>query len=197
MFVSNLKYGDGIKNANLLVMKFGPDSQIARVIELQNALTEAGFLKGEATGYFGVNTLKAVKKYQKANSINPTGFVGEKTRAALRSQFCNSGDINTKPPICDYAAPPTGCNYVKGSEYSSVTQCGMILKCDIVSGSENKIKDCPAEKIINQMPVMCVRAPCPAIDNSYYIYKGARKEISDFDANYVKNNCSVKESVVY
>jgi hypothetical protein len=130
MFVSNLKYGDGIKNANLLVMKFGPDSQIARVIELQNALTEAGFLKGGVTGYFGVNTLKAVKKYQKANSINPTGFVGEKTRAALRSQFCNSGDINTKPPICDYAAPPTGCNYVKGPEYSSITQCGMVLSCN-------------------------------------------------------------------
>jgi hypothetical protein len=47
------------------------------------------------------------------------------------------------------------------------------------------------------MPVMCIKAPCPAIDNSYYIYNNERKEISDFDANYVKNNCSVKESVVY
>lgn len=196
MFVSNLKFGDGIKNVDLTLVKFGSESKIYKVIELQNALINAGYLSGNATGYFGVNTLKAVKKYQKANGISPTGFVGLKTQGILRSQFCNVSVIDTKPPVCDYAAPPTGCSYVQGSDYSSITQCGMILKCDVLPGSDNKIKDCPTEKIINQMPVMCVRAPCPAIDNSYYIYKGTRKEISDFDTNYVKNNCKVTETVV-
>ncbi len=61
--------------------------------------------------------------------------------------------------------------------------------------NRNKIKDCPSEKIINMMPVMCIKAPCPPIDNSYYIYNGARKEITDFDAYYVKNSCNVKETV--
>jgi hypothetical protein len=130
MFAQDLKFDDGIKNANLLVIKFGPDSKISRVIELQNTLIKAGFLKGEATGYFGVNTLKAVKKYQKANGITPTGFVGLKTQGILRSQFCNLGDISIKPPICDYAAPPAGCNYIKGLDYSNITQCGMVLSCD-------------------------------------------------------------------
>lgn len=154
MFVSNLKYGDGIKNVDLKLVKFGPDSQLYKVIELQNTLSGAGYLNLSnygATGYFGINTFKAVKKYQKVNNINPTGFVGEKTRTALRSEFCGN----------------------------------------------DKIKDCPSEKIVNYMPVMCIRAPCPAIDNSYYIYNGVRKEISDFDANYVKNSCNVKETIVY
>jgi hypothetical protein len=35
------------------------------------------------------------------------------------------------PPshICDYAAPPEGCNYVQGPGYDAQTDCGMILKC--------------------------------------------------------------------
>lgn len=154
MFVTNLKFRDGVKNLDLTIIKFGPESKIYKVIELQNALIGAGYLSGNATGYFGVKTLKAVKQYQKVNGITPTGFVGEKTQGVLRSQFCNLVQV------------------------------------------QEKIKDCPSEKIINMMPVMCIRAPCPAIDNSYYIYNGVRKEITDFDANYVKNNCSVKETVV-
>lgn len=154
MFTQNLKFRDGVKNLDLTIVKFGPESKIYKVIELQNALIGAGYLSGNATGYFGVKTLKAVKQYQKVNGITPTGFVGEKTQGVLRSQFCNLVQV------------------------------------------QEKIKDCPSEKIINMMPVMCIRAPCPAIDNSYYIYNGVRKEITDFDANYVKNNCSVKETVV-
>ncbi len=195
MFASNLKYGDGIKNVDLKLVKFGQDSQLYKVIELQNILSEAGYLNlgtMGATGYFGINTFKAVKKYQKANNISPTGFVGEKTRGVLRSQFCSVANATTTPMVCDYAAPPTSCYYVQGQNYSSTTQCGMELVCD-----QPKIKDCPTEKIINYMPVMCIRAPCPAIDNSYYIYNGVRKEISDFDTNYVKNYCSVKETRVY
>lgn len=30
---------------------------------------------------------------------------------------------------CDYAAPPTGCNYVQGPNYDPTTSCGMILSC--------------------------------------------------------------------
>ena len=32
--------------------------------------------------------------------------------------------------VCDYAAPPLGCNYTQGPNYNSQTNCGMVLKCD-------------------------------------------------------------------
>ncbi len=195
MFTQNLKLGDGIKNVDLRLVKFGADSQIAKVLELQNSLISSGYLSGNATGYFGVKTLKAVKNFQRDNNIKPTGYVGIKTQGILRSKFCNISTTGDTPIMCSYANPPSGCDYINGPDYNATTGCGMLLKCDTHSGNVNKIKDCPSEKIINMMPVMCVRAPCPAIDNSYYIYKGERKEIIEFDTNYVKNNCSVKETV--
>ncbi len=54
-----------------------------QVIALQNILIKQGHLTSQATGYFGVLTLKAVKDFQRANEITPTGFVGPLTRAAL------------------------------------------------------------------------------------------------------------------
>ena len=54
-----------------------------QVIALQNILIKQGYLTSQATGYFGVLTLKAVKDFQRANEITPTGFVGPLTRAAL------------------------------------------------------------------------------------------------------------------
>lgn len=55
------------------------------------------------------------------------------------------------------------------------------------------IKDCPDEKIINRMPTVGDNKT----SNEYYIYKGERKEIKDFDANWVTKNCNVKVSTVY
>ena len=53
----------------------GPD-----VIELQQKLVENGYLdKKFATGYYGPNTVEAVKKYQKDKGIEQTGVVNEKT----------------------------------------------------------------------------------------------------------------------
>ncbi len=56
-----------------------------QVFILQKNLIEKHYLKTSANGYFGRSTLKAVKKFQKANGLTPTGFVGPKTRAALMS----------------------------------------------------------------------------------------------------------------
>lgn len=67
-FVANIRYG-----------KSGID-----VTELHKVLIAAGFLKIPApTGWFGPLTLAAVKKYQAANGIPATGFVGPLTRAVL------------------------------------------------------------------------------------------------------------------
>jgi peptidoglycan hydrolase-like protein with peptidoglycan-binding domain len=52
-------------------------------MSLQNRLIEGGYLSAQATGYYGQATVAAVKAYQKANGIEPLGYVGPATRAAL------------------------------------------------------------------------------------------------------------------
>ena len=57
------------------------------------------------------------------------------------------------------------------------------------------IKDCPEELISNQMP--SVGKPNANKANQYYIYKGERKEIKDFDSLWVSKHCKVKVTVVH
>ncbi len=63
------------------VISYGESS--ARVAEVQKALASEGFFSGSATGIFGGSTLAAVRAYQVANDINPTGNVGPLTKASL------------------------------------------------------------------------------------------------------------------
>lgn len=55
------------------------------------------------------------------------------------------------------------------------------------------IQDCPEELIINGMPSVSTKQQR---NNKYYIYKGERREINEFDSIWVKNNCKVKEMFV-
>lgn len=59
--------------------------------------------------------------------------------------------------------------------------------------SANLIQDCPEEKIVNNMPTV----GDDKTPKEYYIYKGERKEIKEFDANWIAKNCTVKTSVVH
>jgi peptidoglycan hydrolase-like protein with peptidoglycan-binding domain len=56
----------------------GPD-----VRELQQALSQAGF-KVKLDGHFGTGTLRAVKRFQRASRLEPSGTVGTRTVAALK-----------------------------------------------------------------------------------------------------------------
>jgi peptidoglycan hydrolase-like protein with peptidoglycan-binding domain len=46
-------------------------------------LVTQGFLKASPNGYFGNQTLKAIKEYQKSKGITATGNVGPLTRKVL------------------------------------------------------------------------------------------------------------------
>ncbi|MCK5460988.1 hypothetical protein KAI58_03310 [Candidatus Gracilibacteria bacterium] len=61
------------------------------------------------------------------------------------------------------------------------------------------IQKCPTQKIINKMP-MIISSPedmkkFPA--RQYFIYNGSRMEIEDFDASFLKANCTIPEMVVH
>jgi hypothetical protein len=72
----------------------------------------------------------------------------------------------------------------KTSEHSAVTS---IM-------NNGLIKDCPEELISNQMPLIGKTNSNKV--NQYYIYKGERKEIKDFDSVWVSKNCKVKLTIV-
>ncbi len=59
------------------------------------------------------------------------------------------------------------------------------------------IQSCPEQKVVDYMPIVCIQAPCNPIDRSYYIYNGQRREMSEFDNNWVRDNCRVHETIVY
>lgn len=104
----------------------GPNNKKSEaVFELQNSLIQENYLKTQSTGFFGLLTLNALKKYQRDHGLPNTGYMGKMTRRILRNQFCQNEFV----PICDYAAPPQGCNYVPGPDYNPNNQCGMVLFC--------------------------------------------------------------------
>lgn len=64
-----------------------------------------------------------------------------------------------------------------------------------ISISNDLIKDCPEELISNQMPSLGKSNSNMA--NQYYIYKGMRKEINEFDSVWVNKHCKVKVTIVH
>ena len=81
-----------------------------------------------------------------------------------------------------------------------ITTGFIITGCANLNKKESTlIQDCPDMKIINRMPqIIDENNP----DNGqppreYYIYKGERKEIAEFDAVWVEENCDVPEETVY
>ncbi|MDP3948070.1 MAG: peptidoglycan-binding protein [bacterium] len=90
-----------------LYFRMRADSGVA---DLQEFLTIRGLYSGPANGNFFILTLEAVKKFQKEQGINPTGYFGPKTRAAankllseITGTICQSeddcGSTTTDPSI--------------------------------------------------------------------------------------------------
>lgn len=59
------------------------------VTRLQAFLKTGGYTNISPTGFFGTNTVRAVKSFQKANGLRPTGFVGQLTRAKIKALTCD------------------------------------------------------------------------------------------------------------
>lgn len=77
---------------NLFLGQRGLNGDVARY---QSFLINSGYLSpGLATGYFGSLSLSATKRFQAANGIPSTGYVGPLTRARISALTCN-----VVPPI--------------------------------------------------------------------------------------------------
>ncbi len=60
------------------------------VTKFQNYLKDTGYLTATPNGVFGPATLAAVKKFQAAQGISATGFVGPTTRAFIKTKTCTT-----------------------------------------------------------------------------------------------------------
>ena len=61
-----------------------------QVTDLQDFLISEGYMSGNTTGYFGQATAKAVKAFQSAKNLIPSGIVGVITRGKIKEMSCNS-----------------------------------------------------------------------------------------------------------
>ena len=58
--------------------------------EIQTALKQAGYYKGDIDGQIGTKTKDAIKKFQSANGLNPDGVIGSRTWQLL-SKYLDQG----------------------------------------------------------------------------------------------------------
>lgn len=93
-------------NVNLQVGSTGADVSALQSVLIQNGFSIPSISNGSAApGYFGSQTLTAVKAYQASRGIPNTGFVGPLTRAALNSG--STGSVTTSCPAGYTCAPST------------------------------------------------------------------------------------------
>lgn len=88
--VNNIRYGDSD------AVTKGP------ITKLQTFLIDEGYMKGEATGYFGAVTFASVKRYQTARGLTDSGYVGEYTRAAVKADTC--AEVTKPAPVVQQQA---------------------------------------------------------------------------------------------
>lgn len=78
----------------------------------------------------------------------------------------------------------------------SIITLGLLTACASQKKQTTLIQDCPDEKIVNKMPMVQTDDKSTK-SNSYYIYKGERRELTEFDEKWLKENCTIEETVVY
>ena len=130
-FVTLSSVGSTLLPVHIITRNMGYGSRGEDVMHLQTMLIERGYLRTVATGYFGKLTVRAVKDFQKANTIPPTGFVGSRTRAALLVSM-HTRSMGT--PIATSTSMSTG-EYFEGVISGFSTACFSDGICSVTIGS--------------------------------------------------------------
>lgn len=63
----------------------------------------------------------------------------------------------------------------------------------ITPDSKTKLQQCPDEWIDNQMPSIDPKKA----ETQYFILNGERRELDEFDAEWIQKNCSLKKQEVF
>lgn len=62
---------------------------------------------------------------------------------------------------------------------------------------DGKLRDCPESYFEDRMPQIIDPQSPNKIPRAYFIYKGQRRELSEFDTAWVWKNCDVEKQIVY
>lgn len=123
------------------------------VSTLQDFLQSQNYLNSEPTGYFGILTFKAVKDFQSANGISPTGYVGPITRAKISAMTC-SGEVTipvipSGPIACtmDAMQCPDGSYVGRSGQKCEFTKCPTPVSTCLPSGFNEKGFRCGCNSI--------------------------------------------------
>ncbi|MDR2515592.1 MAG: peptidoglycan-binding protein [Christensenellaceae bacterium] len=76
-------------------LKKGSEGSVVEA--LQKALIALGYLKADATGFYGSATQSAVKAFQKDNHLSADGVAGEKTQSVIAAKSSSSGSSSPVP----------------------------------------------------------------------------------------------------
>lgn len=79
----------------------------ARISEIQSALAKDGSLSGAPSGKWDASTQAAMKKYQGAHGLNPTGKLDAKTLQSLGLGSQVAGVASPLPPVSATSLPPS------------------------------------------------------------------------------------------
>jgi len=75
--------------------------------------------------------------------------------------------------------------------------CLFLVAC-VKQAPADESDQCPDLLFQNKMPMACDTVEeCDALIREYYIVDGKRKELTDFDSEWVEQNCDVKVEAVY
>ncbi len=74
------------------------------------------------------------------------------------------------------------------------TSTSTLSPITIPENSVSLLRVCPEEWYVNRMPSIIGSNDIP---NEYFVYKDVRRELSEFDIEWIKINCSVEPQIVY
>jgi len=139
---NNLRYRSRDANTN------------GEVSTLQDFLQSKNYLTTEPTGYFGLLTQKAVKYFQKANNINPNGFVGPATKAKIESLTCENIISDTTDPVISGVSGPQSLNVNQTGTWtiSASDRNGGNLSYSVVWGDEVSVASQGGGAILDRAP---------------------------------------------
>lgn len=151
-------YADDAKHYALLEGTEGTD-----VDSLQRQLNRLGYLS-KVTGYYGTDTVKAVKAFQKRNKLTQDGKTGENTLDKIYSpnavptpeKQADLRGIRNINEVIEAANDAIGKPYVSGREGPSSFDCsGLVYWCLHQAGSNRGRYNAQGYSVVSDWEVVC------------------------------------------
>lgn len=73
----------------------------------------------------------------------------------------------------------------------------IVAGCKSTKPVDGKLRACPEHYFEDRMPQIIDPERPNKTPRAYFIYKGQRREVSEFDTAWVWKNCEVEKQVVY